>query len=116
MVQSVAINANGDMYRDSTGNIAMVSGADAVGQNCITAMRAVKGEMEYDQTGGMPYAATAFQTYNPIAFEAAARKVLGAVTGVTAVTSFTVTKTGNDLVYAASISTIYGPTTITGSV
>ena len=116
MVQSIAINANGDMYLDGSGNIAMVSGADAVGQNCVTAMRAVKGEMEYDLTGGMPYAATAFQTYNPIAFEASARKIIGAVTGVTAVTAFVVNKLQNTLQYTASIQTIYGPTTITGTV
>lgn len=116
MVQSVAINANGDTYLDASGNLAMVSGVGAVSQNCVTAMRAVKGEMQYNLTGGMPYAATAFNTYNPIAFEAAARKIIGAVTGVTAVTSFAVTKVGGALQYSASIQTIYGPATVTGSV
>jgi hypothetical protein len=116
MVQSVAINANGDMFVDGSGNVAFVSGAAAVGQNCVTAMRAVKGEMQYALTSGMPYAATAFNTYNPIAFEAAARKVIGGVTGVIAVTAFTVTLISNTLTYLATISTIYGSTTITGSV
>jgi hypothetical protein len=116
MVQSWAINANGDLYRDANGNMALVSGADAVGQNCVTAMRAQRGEMQYNLTGGMPMGATAFETYNPAAFEAAARKVLGAVAGVVAVTDFAVSRSGNALNYSATIETIYGATFISSQV
>jgi hypothetical protein len=116
MVQSIAINANGDMYLDASGNIAWVTGIDAVSQNSATAMRAQRNEMQYDQTGGMPMGATAFDTYDPVAFEAAARQVLLAVDGVTGVTAFSVTKSGNQLQYSATLSTIYGPTVISGIV
>lgn len=116
MVQSIAIDANGDTFLDGNNNLAMVSGADAVGQNCVTAMRAQKGEMQYAMQNGMPMAATAFETYNPVAFEAAGRKVLLAVVGVVKVTSFNVQRVQNQLQYAATIKTIYGPTTIAGTV
>lgn len=116
-VQSIAINEDGDMYLNGSRNLVMVTGADAVGQNCVTAMRAQRGEMQYALTSGMPTAATAFDRYDPIAFEAAARKVIRAVSGVVAVTAFTVTASDNVLSYTATISTIYGSsTTITGSV
>lgn len=116
MVQSVAINANGDLFLDGNGNVAMVSGIDAVAQNCLTAMRAQQGEMQYDLTSGMPMAATAFNTLNPVAFAAAGRKVLAGVDGVTQVTSFVVTQNGTALDYTATIQTIYGPTTISSIV
>lgn len=115
MVQSLAIDENGDLFTDGNNNLGMVSGADAVGQNCVTAMRAQRGEMQYAMQDGMPTAATAFDRYNPIAFEAAARKVIRAVAGVTNITAFNVARVGNNLNYTATIQTIYGQTTITGT-
>lgn len=112
MVQSIAIDDNGDMFLDGNSNLGMVSGADAVGQNCVTAMRAQKGEMQYALQSGMPTMATAFDRYDPIAFEAAARKVIRAVVGVVSVTAFSVVQVGNELQYAATIQTIYGSTAI----
>jgi hypothetical protein len=114
MVQSIAINANGDMYLDASGNVAMLSGAAAVAQNCVTAMRAQRGEMQYAMSNGMPSAATAFDTYDPVAFEAAARKIIKGVTGVTGIASFAVVLANNALNYSVEINTIYGTTTVQG--
>lgn len=115
MTFTFAINENGDTYLDGNGNIATLTGAEAVGQNCVTAMRAQRGEMQYAMQDGMPTAATAFDTYNPIAFEAAARAVIKKVQGVISITSFTVKRVENTLNYAATIQTIFGQTTIQGS-
>jgi hypothetical protein len=116
MVQSIAIDDDGDMYLDGSNNLVMVTGIDAIAQNSVTAMRAQRNEMQYAMTSGMPTAATAFDNFDPIAFEAAARKVLLAVTGVLSVTSFTVGATDNKLQYAATLNTESGPTTIQGIV
>lgn len=113
MAQTIAINANGDMYLTG-GNVTLLSGADAVGQDCVTAMRTVIGEMQYEIQNGMPYFQTAFNRYDPFAFEAAARGVIGAVVGVDSITAFTVQVIGNALTYTATIETIYGPTFING--
>jgi hypothetical protein len=79
-------------------------------------MRAQKNEMQYDMTGGMPMAATAFDTYDPIAFEAAARKVLRGVAGVTGVAAFAVTQSNGALQYGAELNTIYDTVIVQGLV
>jgi hypothetical protein len=112
MAQSFAIDDKGDMYLTGSNDLAMVSGAAAVAQNCVTAMRAQKYEMQYAMQEGVPTAATAFEKYNPVAFEASARKVLKAVPGVVSVTAFSVKRVQNTLNYDATIQTIYGTTTI----
>src|SRR5579859_8189476 len=99
MTFTFAINENGDTYLDTNGNIATLTGAPAVGQNCVTAMRAQRNEMQYAMTDGMPTAATAFDTYNPIAFEASARAVIKKVEGVKSITAFTVRAVQNSLQY-----------------
>jgi hypothetical protein len=117
MTQSIAIDPDDyDLFLDGNSNLAMVSGVDAIAQNTATAMRALKNEMQYAMQDGMPMFATAFNTYNPIAFEAAARKVIGKVDGVTGITSFAVTRVKNQLVYAANVTTIFGTTTVQGAI
>lgn len=115
MTQSFAITADTrDMYKDGGKNLVMVSGVDAIAQNCSTAMRAQKGEMQYNMQGGMPMMATAFNQYDPIAFEAAARKVLRGVDGVTGIAAFNVTRSTNTLNYTATVNTIFGSVQISG--
>lgn len=116
MAQTFAIDENGDTYLDASGNIAMLYGADAVGQDCVTAMRAQRGEMQYAMDRGMPTAATAFDKFNPYAFESFARDTIEAVAAVVRVTEFTVSVTNNVLSYTATIETIYGTTYIQGNV
>lgn len=113
MAQTIAIDTNGAMYL-TAGSITMLTGADAVGQDCVTAMRTSRGELQYAMQQGMPYRQTAFNRYNPKAFEAAARRVIGGVHDVVQITEFTVTLTGNVLFYTATIETAFGQTFISG--
>ena len=71
--------------------------------------------MIYAADSGMPTMATAFNTFNPKQFEAAARTIILATPDVTAVQSFTMYRDGNVLNYAAAITTIYGQATISGA-
>jgi hypothetical protein len=113
MARTIQIDENGDpVFRN--GNIQFLTGADAVGQDSLTAMRALKGEMQYAMQDGMPYFDVAFNNFNPLAFEASARKVIGNVTGVVSVTQFAVSLEQNILRYVAIIETIYGTTYING--
>lgn len=112
MTQSIALR-NGDIYLDTSGNLAIVSGIQACEQNCQTAMLAMQGEMMYAMENGMPYAQTAWDNYDPDMFEAAARLVLNAVQDVVSVISFTQQLNGNSLSYTAVIQTIYGTITYT---
>lgn len=115
MAQTFACDPlNYDYYLDAAGNLAMLTGADAVGQDCVTAMRAQRGEMQYAMLDGMPMRATVFDRYNAPAFEASARKVIKAVTGVVRITAFSATVANNKLSYTATIETVYGTTYISG--
>lgn len=111
---SIAIDENNDIYMAPNGNLATVTDLDAVGQNCITAMQAQRGEMMYQVDDGMPSQVVAFDTFNPVQFEAAARTILLNVAGVTEVTAFSVTQVDDAIVYTATILTIYGTTQING--
>lgn len=114
MTQTFAIDENGDLSLGPDKNLTILSGAAAVQQNCITAMRAQRSEMIYSMNTGMPYGATAFGTFNPRAFAAAGELTLAAVDGVLQVNSFVVTQSKNTLNYTAEIDSVYGPITING--
>jgi hypothetical protein len=109
----IAENENRDMFRGSDGNIAMLSGVDAVAQLAKSRMEAQRGEMKYAANSGMPTRATAWDTFNPKQFDAAARSILLGTPGVTGVQSFEMFRDGNDLNYTAVITTIYGTATVT---
>lgn len=113
MALTIAVNQNGGMYL-TAGNITMKRNADAVAQDTVTAMRTLRGEMQYETQGGMPYFQTAFNKYKPRAFEAAARGVISQVPGVVRVTEFAVALTNDELQYSATIETIYGTVFING--
>lgn len=116
MTQTFACDPlNYDYYIDpKTGDLAILSGANAVGQDCVTAMRAQRNEMQYAMDKGMPTRATVFNGYNKPTFEAAARKVIKGVSGVVGITAFSVSVASNKLSYAATIETVYGTTYING--
>lgn len=113
MPTTFAENANRDMYIGSDGNLAFVTGVQAVAQLCKSRVEAQRNEMIYAMNAGMPDFQTAFDQFNPQQFEAAARLIILATTGVTGITSFTMFKDGNDLNYTAVINTIYGTVTVT---
>lgn len=114
MTQTLASDANNDLVLDSAGNVRIATGIEAVAFNCKTAMQAQRGEMMFAVDKGMPMMATAWDRYNPVQFEAAARTVLKEVPEVLGVDSFTVARTDERLVYTATIRTTYGETVIDG--
>ena len=105
---SIAITMDNDLFLDARGNLAFVTGAQAIAQDTRTAMSAMLGEMQYAIESGMPMRSTAFDRYNPAQFEAAARAVILAVPGVVSIDEFRATMNGNTLDYTAQISTIEG--------
>lgn len=114
MTQTLASDANNDIYLDRAGRLRMVSGAEAVAANCRSAVQAQRGEMMYAADKGMPTFATAWNGYRPMQFEAAARSIILAVPEVLAVESFTIQRTGEILGYTAVIRTTYGEAVVNG--
>ena len=113
MSTSIAVDANNDIYLDANGNLAMVTGLDAVAQDCLNAMKAQLGEMPLALTRGVPTDATIWSRYLPAQFEAASRALLLTVPGVVSVKAFDVTRAGNVASYVATIQTIYSDDLLT---
>ena len=51
-----ALSPEWDLYADSSGNIAMLTGISAILQDVATAVRLFLAELWYDTTQGVPYA------------------------------------------------------------
>lgn len=116
MSVTIAENANRDMYLGDDGNVAFLT--DVTDNPICTAqltksrVESQRGEMMYAKNAGMPTRATAWDTFNPKQFEAAARSIITSTANVTGVASFTLTQDGNELDYDAEINTIYGAVTV----
>lgn len=109
---SIATNSNNDIYVDENGNLAMVTGVDAVKQDCEHAMKAQFGEMFLQPLQGLPNLADVWRTQNFIKWEGVARATLAAINGVVRVVSFVIQPNGDTLNYTAQILTIYSATLI----
>ena len=113
MTRTIAIFPNtNDVYRNISGDLKIVMRLEAVAYLCKTAMQAQRGEMVLAADQGMPTFETAWDTYNPAQFEAAARTVLTAIPDVLAVETFSVERQGEVLRYTATIRTVYGETVL----
>lgn len=111
-MNSLAVNANNDIYLDQDNNLAQVTGARAVAQNCATAMKAQFGEMIYAADNGLPTLETVWDDFDGERFEAASRATLMAVPDVVFVRTFEYSIDGDTLKYSATIQTVYGVTEV----
>jgi hypothetical protein len=121
MTTVIAENSNNDPYIDpTTGDLAVLVDTQgnpvATAQLCKSRIEAQRGEMKYAADQGMPTMTTAFESFNPHQFEAAARTILMGTPNVTSVSSFSMYRDGNTLNYAATIETTFGPAQINGVV
>lgn len=112
---SIATDENNDIYLDEFGNLAIVSGIDAIAQVCRNTVLTVYGELIYDVNVGIPYFETVFaDPPNIELFQNAIVEALQSVEGVTQVKSFEYSVTGGTLSYEAEIQTVYGDMTLNG--
>lgn len=115
MSTTIAENSNRDLFIGDDGNVAFLT--DVTGNPVATALltksrvESQRGEMMYAKDQGMPTRATAWDTFNPKQFEAAARSIITATPNVTGVSSFTLSQNpqnANELDYDAQINTTFG--------
>lgn len=114
MTRTFLSTEQNDLFLDAKGDIAVGTGLEAVAANCKTAIQAQLGEMMFAADQGMPTLATAWDNYNPVQFEAAARTILRGVPDVVEVVSFVVERVAGVLRYTARIRTIFGETSVNG--
>jgi hypothetical protein len=116
MTLMFAVDKNNDLYLDDKGNIALVTGLEAVKQACEHAVKAQLGEMVLQVDQGMPNFQVVWNGAPNIAqFEAALYTRLMGVSGVTNVKNLTTTVAQNALSYTVTIVTIYGEAAINGN-
>lgn len=115
MTQTIAVNADNDMYLDSTGNIALVYGLQATLQSCAQVAKTILGEMVLATNQGIPYFEVVFNGIpNLTQYSAALQLAWAAVPDVIEIISLTIGQSGNQLTYTAVINTDYGVGEISG--
>lgn len=107
-------DSSNDLMLGNDGNFSMISGLDAVIQQCEEVMETLLGELIYDQTRGIDYENTAWAG-NPdlVKFERQARAQLLSVETIQNVTDFTIEIVDDILRYTAIIDSTLGNGTIT---
>ena len=110
-------DSNNDLMLGNDGNFSMISGLDAVIQQCEEVMETLLGELIYDKTKGIDYDSTAFAgSPDFVKFERQARAQLGNVDTIQNVTDFTLEIVGDTLSYRAIIDSTLGTGNITNVV
>ena len=107
-------DSNNDLMLGNDGNFSMISGLDAVIQQCEEVMETLLGELIYDKSKGIDYENTAWAG-NPdlVKFERQARAQLLSIETIQNVTDFTIEIVDDILRYTAIIDSTLGNGTIT---
>lgn len=115
-MRTILVDENGDRVTKN-GLFVYLIDLDAVKQTCEQVMRQQLKELQYDQTKGVEYFLNVF-TGDPNfqLFESQARTQILNVNGVIGISVFTYEQSENELLYTATIKTIYGIGGINGSI
>lgn len=102
-----------DLFLREDGNLAVVTGAEAVGQHGRQRLKSYRGEWFLDVTAGMPWLDQIFgKRYNPALAEAVAKAELLGTDGIVAITSFSVSFLDgprNLVMKDIQVTTVYDP-------
>lgn len=112
---TIARDANCDLFLDSDGNIALVSGKNAYAQIVNAKMRTTIGEMMLNTSGGLPYFQTVFADSDLIPiWQAEVTDMIKSLPFVKSIVSFNCGVEGNVLKYELKIETDEGNIEING--
>lgn len=115
MTKSFAVDSNNDLVIGQDDKLVMSTGLDAVLQNCAHAAKTILGEMVLQVNEGLPYfEAIWIGAPNFAVWEAAFRRRILAVEGVTGIVSLEIISQAGVMSYVASISTVYGSGVLNG--
>lgn len=116
-MKTLATNGNFDIHLDSTGNLAVVTGLQAVIQTCEHVARTKLTELPYAQSRGIPFFDIALGSDPDVSlYDLYLRKVYMTVPGVTGVGSINFWRDGDSLNYSAEIRTTYGTEKASGNI
>lgn len=105
-MKTFARNSYGDIYLDSSGQIAMCDGKNCHAQVLEAVILTVKGEIQLDQNLGIPYFTTVFESKRYLNdWAMAVRKAITAYDWVVSIDSFDYEFDGNVLKYSIEVTT-----------
>ena len=112
---TIARDANCDLFLDSDGNIALVSGKNAYAQIVNAKMRTTVGEMMLNMDGGLPYFQTVFADSDLIPiWQAEGTDMVTSLPFVKSIIAFNCEVEGNVLKYELKIETDEGNIEVNG--
>ena len=115
MLSLLTDNTHNDLYLDAHGNLALASGAKAVGQVCRNALRLSLSELPLNLPAGIPYLEDVFAANASLGVaQAYMTRAIGNVNGVTKILAFNLERRGDTLKYRARILTNHGEVEING--
>lgn len=108
------LDANGDYTFGGSDNDFLVNSPDAVAQAVLTRLKLFQGEWFVDTTAGMPWNTEVIGKYTSNTRDAAIRNCILGTTGVSEITAYSSSYDTDprELTVTATITTIYGSTTI----
>lgn len=115
-MRTILVDDSGDRVTKN-GLFVYLTDIKAVEQTCEQAMKLQLKELQYDQTKGIEYFNNVFVgTPNFQLFESQARNKILNIEGVIGISSFSFEQIDDELLYNATIQTIFGNGEINGSV
>lgn len=106
-MKTFARNTYGDIYLDSTGQIAMCTGKECHAQIIEAVILTLKGEIQLNTELGIPYLTTVFESKRFVKdWAMAVRKAITAFDWVYSIESFTYEFEGTKLLYNLEVQTI----------
>ena len=115
MTKTIATNSNNDIYLDASGNLAVLTGQEAVAAACRTASLLQLCEAIYQTNLGLPnFQAIWVGVPNLAIYEAYLRKTIQSVECVVSITSLKTSVENNVLRYTATVESVYGSLYLNG--
>jgi hypothetical protein len=115
MTKTFGVDARNDIHLNAEGDLAILSGIEAVAAACRSATLAQLGEMVYATRNGIPNFQTLWKGAPDYSiWKSYILKTLQGVEGVREVTSLVISPRGDSVSYIASITTNFGATTVNG--
>ena len=113
-MKSIALNSQNDIYAVN-GNLQIATDKDAIASACATAIRTLRGELQYNMDFGIPYFDVLYTNQpNLDMFRHYILSTVQDIDGVTAIKSLNFQISGETLRYELTIKTGEGEATING--
>lgn len=114
-MQTIAINSNNDIYLDSSGNLAIKTDIEALGDILVNKSQTNQGELLYNSESGIDFFNTVFSSpAYPDLFQNQLLNQLENTEGVERISNYQAKQENNTYSYTANIQTQYGEVILNG--